>query len=65
MSTYEIWGHDNTLSQMDGGDPQFRENCETIEDAYAALHEWQTDGRAAWIIEITEDFSPSRVSMPT
>lgn len=46
---YEIWGLDNTPSDMDGGPGQFREDCLTIEAARKARGEWQTGGRAAWI----------------
>lgn len=49
--TYEIWGLENTPSDMDGGEGRFREDCFTIEESRRARSEWQTDGRAAWIVE--------------
>lgn len=46
---YEIWGLDNTPSDMDGGTGRHREDCLNIDAARARLPFWQTDGRAAWI----------------
>lgn len=47
---YEVWGLDHTPSDMDGGPARFREDCFTIEEARSSCHEWQSDGRAAWIV---------------
>lgn len=49
MPEYEVWGHDNTPSDMDGGTASFREDFVKLDDARLALPEWQTSGRAAWI----------------
>jgi hypothetical protein len=48
---YEIWGLDNTPSDMDGGRGRHREDCQTYDEAVAACKEWQSDGRAAWIVD--------------
>lgn len=48
---YEIWGLNNTPSDMDGGHRRFREDCFTLQDAKEACKDWQSGGRAAWIVE--------------
>lgn len=48
---YEIWGLDNTPSDIDGGEGRFREDCFTFAEAQIAMREWQTNGRAAWIVD--------------
>ncbi len=48
---YEIWGLDNTPSDMDGGPSRFREDCMTLSEAETACREWQIGGRAAWIVD--------------
>lgn len=49
MPQYEIWGLDNTPSDMDGGNGSFREDFLDFATAKEALPGWQTSGRAAWI----------------
>ena len=46
---YEIWGLDNTPSDMDGGQGQHREDCVSYAEACKARNEWQAGGKAAWI----------------
>ena len=49
---YEIWGCD---TDKDGDiqpfSEQFREDCLTLADAKIACQEWQSHGRAAWIVD--------------
>lgn len=51
MPTYEIWGLDDIPSDLDYGPPHFREDCETFEEALEVMKEWQSNGRAAWIVD--------------
>jgi hypothetical protein len=48
---YEIWGLDNTRSDMDCGSGHHREDCFSLDEAKKACREWQSDGRAAWIVD--------------
>lgn len=48
---YEIWGIDDANADLGFATGKFREDCWTIDDARRARQEWQTDGRAAWIVE--------------
>ena len=48
---YEIWGLDDTPSDIDGGPGHHREDCFSIEEATKAVNEWRTRGRAAWIVK--------------
>ena len=48
---YEIWGLDDPSSDLGFATGVFREDCWTIEEAWDARSDWQTRGRAAWIVE--------------
>ena len=52
--SYEIWGMDlfpNSFWEFIE-DELFRESFDTLNEALAALPEWQSGGRAAWIRQV-------------
>ncbi|WP_234053635.1 MULTISPECIES: hypothetical protein [unclassified Xanthobacter] len=52
MLQFEIWGLDNTRSDWDCGEPRFRESFGDLVAARAALSDWQSGGRAAWVVDV-------------